>query len=150
MLDGRLSNEITSIPSSLKDSQRRGVRGGVHNFFLKGPRGQGGLLIWTSMGPMNQKGGFLYGLACVQWTHMSYPNEFQISYIQYLYWIRALSSPPIELVPNIFSRQFCALHVGRYRLRHFHVHQTHSNLGFSFLMQLSQQSNSSQRWEQFF
>ena len=41
MLDGRLSNEITSIPSSLKDSQRReGVRGGVHNFKgAKGPRG---------------------------------------------------------------------------------------------------------------
>ena len=57
MLDGRLSNEIISIPSSLKDSQRReGVRGGVHKF-LKGPRGQGGLLIWTNVGPTNQRGG---------------------------------------------------------------------------------------------
>ena len=27
--------------------------------------------------------------------------------------------------------------VVQFRLRHFHVHQTHSNLGFSFLMQLS-------------
>ena len=66
-----MSNEITSIPSSLKDSQRReGVRGGVHKIFKgsKGPRGasymdqhganepKGGLLIWTSMCPMNQRG----------------------------------------------------------------------------------------------
>ena len=82
MLDGRLSNEITSIPSSLKDSQRReGVRGGVHNFKgAKGPRGasymdqhganepKGGLLIWTSMCPMNQKGGFWPQFSSLAWT----------------------------------------------------------------------------------
>jgi len=57
MLDGRLSNEITSIPSSLRFSKKGGGERGSPQNFLKGPRGQGGLLIWTSMGPMNQKVG---------------------------------------------------------------------------------------------
>ena len=112
-----------SHPHSKILKEGRGWEG--ESTIFKGPRGQGGLLIWTNVGPTNQRGGLwptiakgpALTLVADHVCNLLWPFRSQVHRVWNIHkghvipkksfkllTIRAL--PIKQLVPKIFSRQF--------------------------------------------